>query len=103
VPKIILHYKEDPCEEPKSGNYEIDKTLIDPVQESETTSNLIEIKGIGSKRAKELEIAGVKTISDLAKCSSAHLSEKTGIPISQISNWIIESNKLTKRATIISA
>ena len=59
-------------------------------------SNLTEIEGIGPKRALELEIAGVKTVSDLAKRSPKHLAEKTGIPITQISKWIIEANKLTK-------
>ena len=59
-------------------------------------SNLTEIEGIGPKRALELEIAGVKTISDLAKRSPKHLAKKTGIPITQISKWIIEANKLTK-------
>ena len=59
-------------------------------------SNLTENEGIGPKRALELEIAGVKTISDLAKRSPKHLAEKTGIPITQISKWIIEANKLAK-------
>ena len=105
--KLILHYNEHPYEEPiiesSSAIYETNKILMGTVQESETISNLTEIKGIGVKRAKELEILGVKTISDLAKCSPKHLSEKTGIQISQISNWIIEANNLTKRAIIISA
>ena len=55
---------------------------------------MTEIKGIGPQRALELELAGVKTISDLAKRSPKHLAEKTGIPITQISKWIIEANKL---------
>jgi predicted flap endonuclease-1-like 5' DNA nuclease len=59
-------------------------------------SDLKEIPGIGSKRALELEMAGVKTIADLAKRSPKHLAEKTGIPISQISKWIVEANKLQK-------
>ena len=59
-------------------------------------SNLTEIEGIGPKRALDLELAGVKTISDLAKRSPKHLAKKTGISITQISKWIIEANKLTK-------
>ena len=101
--KILLHYNEDPFKDSNNANNRIEKNLINPFQESEKISNLLEIKGIGSKRVKELELAGIKTISDLAKCSPAHLSEKTGISISQISNWIIESNKLARKAEIISA
>jgi cytosine/uracil/thiamine/allantoin permease len=41
-----------------------------------------------------LESAGVKTIADLAKRSPKYLAKKTGLPITQISSWIIEANKL---------
>jgi len=59
-------------------------------------SKLTELEGIGPKRAFELELAGVQTISDLAKRSPKHLAKKTGIPITQISKWIIEANKHTE-------
>ena len=78
-----------------SFDYDL-KNLLSEEQKSETGSNLSQINGIGPKRAIDLEIAGVKTISDLAKRSPQHLAEKTGIPITQISNWIIEANKLKK-------
>lgn len=58
------------------------------------TSELTQINGIGPKHAFDLEFAGVKSISDLAKRSPQHLSEKTGIPITQISKWIIEANEI---------
>ena len=57
-------------------------------------SELTKINGIGQKRASDLELAGVTTIADLAKRPPKHLSEKTGIPITQISSWIIEANKM---------
>ena len=74
-------------------NKDLEKILS---KDSTNLSGLREIKGIGAKRALELELAGVKTISDLAKRSPKHLAKKTGIPITQISKWIIEANKLTK-------
>lgn len=77
-----------------STSKEIEKLLSDHV--TKTESDLTEIKGIGPKRALDLEIAGVRTISDLAKRSPKHLAEKTGMPIKQISKWIIEANKLKK-------
>jgi hypothetical protein len=70
-------------------------SLIDDKIETEY-SDLTKIKGIGFKRAIELELAGVKNISDLAKRSPQHLAEKTGIPISLISDWIIQANKFKK-------
>ena len=76
-------------------DYEL-RTLLNNDQINEIPSDLTEIKGIGPKRAIELELAGVKTISDLAKRSPQHLAEKTGIPITQISEWIIKANKLKK-------
>lgn len=98
--KLVLHYNKNPCDEYliETSNFgdEFEKIVLNQVEGSESISNLREIKGIGSKRAKELELAGVKTASDLAKRSPKHLSEKTGISITQISKWIIEANKLTK-------
>jgi replicative superfamily II helicase len=70
-------------------------SLIDEKIETDY-SDLTKIKGIGFKRAIELELAGVKNISDLAKRSPQHLAEKTGISISLISNWIIQANKYKK-------
>ena len=78
--------------EKSSFDYEA-KDLLSKDQKFETESSLTVIKGIGPKRALDLEFAGVKTISDLAKRSPKHLAKKTGIPITQISKWIIEANK----------
>ncbi len=73
-----------------------DENLAGEDQKVEKTSNLTGIKGIGPKRASELERAGVKTVSDLAMCSPKRLVEKTGIPIKQISKWIKEAKKQSK-------
>ncbi len=100
--KIVLNYNKNPCQESivKTPNVtnDFEKNLLEgQFQRIVNISNLTEIKGIGSKRAEELELAGIKTVTDLAKRSPKHLSEKTRIPITQISNWIIEANKLTRR------
>lgn len=79
-----------------SFDREIDD-LFSKEQKVGVVSNLTEINGIGPNRAMELELAGVKTISDLAKRSPKHLAEKTGIPISQVSKWIVEANKLKNK------
>ena len=68
----------------------------DRSQKVEIAPDLTRINGIGPRRALELELAGVRTVSDLATRSPQHLSEKTGIQIVLISKWIVEANKLTK-------
>ena len=102
--KLILNYNKNPCEEflnvPSNVINEF-KTSMVPLKESKKFSKLTEIKGIGPKRAKELENAGVKTVSELAKLSPKHTAEKTGIPIEKISNWIIEANKLLDKEKIL--
>jgi predicted flap endonuclease-1-like 5' DNA nuclease len=100
--QMVLNYNKNPCQEsiiktPNFANDSEKKLIEDQFQGIVSTSSLTEIKGIGLKRAEELELAGIKTVTDLAKRSPQHLAEKTGIPITQISNWIIEANKLTKR------
>jgi len=87
---------------PKSSEYSSYETRKSSSLDSDVEkllgkdSNLTELEGIGPKRAFELELAGIKTISDLAKRSPKHLAKKTGIPITQISKWIIEANKHTE-------
>ena len=100
--QMVLNYNKNPCQEsiiktPNVANDSEKKLIEAQFQGIAITSNLIEIKGIGLKRAEELELAGIRTVTDLAKRSPQHLAEKTGIPITQISNWIIGANKLTKR------
>ena len=57
---------------------------------------LTEIKGIGSKRARELEAVGVNTVSDLATASAKVLSQNTGISEKTISRWIAQANGITE-------
>ena len=96
--QLILNYNKNPFEEFLSSPSDVInefKISVDSVEEYNKFSELTEIKGIGPKRAKELENVGVKKVSDLAKLSPKYVAEKTGIPIEKISNWIIEANKLT--------
>jgi predicted flap endonuclease-1-like 5' DNA nuclease len=93
--KLLLNYNDDPLEaSPENISKLENKTNKTPDQTTTRLDDLTEINGIGSKRAEELESAGVKTIADLAKRSPKNLAEKTGLPITQISTWIIEANKL---------
>ena len=55
--------------------------------------SLLEINGIGSKRAQLLATAGVKNISDLADSSILILSSKTGISKKLLSKWITRAKK----------
>ena len=85
-----------------SGYSDLDKDIEGLVrdtnyyQESNVVGDLIEIDGIGKKRARDLMFAGVKSVSDLSKRSPKHLSRKTGIPIKTISTLIINANEIVK-------
>ena len=93
--KLILNYNNDPFEASLVDITKFEnKSNKIPDKVPPQVADLTEINGIGSKRAEELESAGVKTVADLAKRSPKHLAEKTGLPITQISTWIIEANKL---------
>jgi predicted flap endonuclease-1-like 5' DNA nuclease len=61
---------------------------LSDVHVSETESDLTKIKGIYPKRALDLEIVGVKTISDLAKRSPKHLAEKPEYPLNKSQNGL---------------
>lgn len=99
VGSILFLMKRDKGSSFEASSYvldpEVEMLLNDDVIVNES-SELTEIKGIGKKRACELEFAGVTSIADLAKRSPQHLSEKTGISIAQISSWIVEANKIKK-------
>ena len=72
----------------------LEEVEVKEPKESEPLRDLTEIQGIGPRRAEELRAAGVKTVSDLAKRSAKNLSEKTGIPIKNISKWIVQANEM---------
>ena len=75
---------------------DIDRLVRDTkdYQDSNAIGDLMVINGIGKKRAIDLVFAGVRSVSDLSKRSPKHLSRKTGIPIKEISKWIISANKI---------
>ena len=96
-----MSHKVNPCKKQKIDPFErLIKSEKIANQDQSTTrkSNLIEINGIGSKTAKKLEKAGIKTVPDLAKRSPKHLSEKTGVSLALVCKWIIEANKITEQS-----
>ncbi|MFC1487743.1 helix-hairpin-helix domain-containing protein [Thermoproteota archaeon] len=72
----------------------VTRRVDDEVSNLITASDLTEIKGIGSKRARILDLAGIKNSSDLAKSSIPMLSSKTGIPEQFLLNWIKQAKDL---------
>jgi predicted flap endonuclease-1-like 5' DNA nuclease len=79
---IIIAIKKS---QPTTGEEEVEEVFGE--------TELTEIKGIGAKRAKELNAVGVNTVSGLATASAKDLSQKTGISEKTISRWITEANK----------
>ena len=72
-------------------------------EKTKIASDLMSIKGIGSKNAEKLGLAGVNTISDLAECSASSLSKETGIPASKLLNWIVKAKTLTEEQVMVPA
>ena len=99
--KLLLGYNVNPCKKQKIDPFDRlikSEKIANQGQSTTRKSNLIEINGIGSKTAKKLEKAGIKTVPDLAKRSPKHLSEKTGVSLALVCKWIIEANKITEQS-----
>jgi predicted flap endonuclease-1-like 5' DNA nuclease len=58
------------------------------------TIELIQIKGIGEKRAKQLKNLGINNANDLAKASVKTLAQKLKISPKTVKKWIQNANKL---------
>ena len=66
----------------------------DKVLDLKSTLDLTDIKGIGSKRAEALSLAGVKSVSNLSDSSVYSLSSKTGISEKLLVKWIQKAKDL---------
>jgi len=94
---------EMPPEAPVDVSAECELVAEEVDEKAEIESDLMTIKGIGSKQVEELGLVGVHTISDLAKCSASSLSEKTGLPTSKLLSWIVKAKTMTEEQEMIPA
>ena len=72
----------------------VTRRVGDKVLDLKSVLDLTEIKGIGSKRAETLGLAGVKNVSDLANSSVFSLSSKTGVSEKILLKWIKQAKDL---------
>jgi len=63
-----------------------------------TVAPLTEVKGIGEKRAEQLEGLGFNTIEELAKASAKKLASKLKISPKITAKWIENAKKLTEKS-----
>jgi len=65
------------------------------VAETETKSSLrlVDVKGIGPKRAEQLRSIGIQSVEELAKQSSEELSKKANVSTKIAGKWIEEAKK----------
>jgi len=63
------------------------------VVEKKLKKALTDIKGIGPKRAKELEAIGIKTVDSLAKSSPKKIARSLNIATKDALRWIKEARK----------
>ncbi|MFP3985567.1 MAG: helix-hairpin-helix domain-containing protein [Candidatus Bathyarchaeia archaeon] len=68
--------------------------LILPPQTIESSFDLTQVKGIGEKRAKQLETIGITIVADLAAVSGEELAEKLGVSHKITSRWIKSAKNL---------
>jgi len=73
-------------------------TVKDAVTETETRSSLqlVDVKGIGPKRAEQLRSIGIQSVEELAKQSSEELSKKANVSTKIAGKWIEEAKKTLK-------
>lgn len=64
----------------------------------EMVSELTQVKGIGVKRAEQLESLGIKTVKDLAEASAEELAEKLEISPKITIKWITNAKKLAEKS-----
>jgi DNA-directed RNA polymerase subunit L len=76
-PRIFIKVKEGPV--PRRG---------------EKIIPLTEVKGIGPKRAEQLEKAGIKSANDLVRANLNKISEKSGISVAVLEKYFSEAEKL---------
>ncbi|RLG91683.1 hypothetical protein DRO34_03730 [Candidatus Bathyarchaeota archaeon] len=64
----------------------------------EMVSELTQVKGIGAKRAEQLERLGIKTIKDLAEASAEELAAKLEISPKITGKWITNAKELAEKS-----
>jgi predicted flap endonuclease-1-like 5' DNA nuclease len=72
--------------------------VFTPTTEARTTPKLelTEVKGIGEKRAVQLEAMGISNIDDLAEASAEDIAKKLQISLKITKKWIDSAKKLAK-------
>ena len=72
--------------------------VFTPTAEARTTPKLelTEVKGIGEKRAVQLEAIGISNIDDLAEASAEDIAKKLQISLKITRKWIDSAKKLAK-------
>ena len=70
-------------------------TAKEAVTETETrfSLQLVDVKGIGPKRAEQLRSIGIQSVEELAKQSSEELSKKAHVSTKIAGKWIEEAKK----------
>jgi len=70
-------------------------TAKEAVTKTETKSSLklVDVKGIGPKRAEQLRSIGIQSVEELAKQSSEELSKKANVSTKIAGKWIEEAKK----------
>jgi predicted flap endonuclease-1-like 5' DNA nuclease len=70
------------------------KTAPATVTSATSKLQLMQVKGIGKKRATQLKALGINSVDDIAKASAKTVSEKLKISLKTVSKWIENAKEL---------
>ncbi len=59
-----------------------------------SSKELVRVKGIGGKRAAQLESLGINNIDDLANANAAEVASKLGVSVKIVEKWVSGAKKL---------
>jgi predicted flap endonuclease-1-like 5' DNA nuclease len=67
-----------------------------------TTTALTKVRGIGSKRSKQLRSIGITSVESLVKHTSKELAEKAGVSEKITTKWLQNARKLSESNPTVS-
>lgn len=80
---------------------EVEKEEEKLVTVPEVAIDLTELRGIGSKRAEKLKVAGIKNVQDLAESNPGNVAKALGFSEKRSSRLISEAHSLLENYRVI--
>jgi predicted flap endonuclease-1-like 5' DNA nuclease len=72
------------------------ENIVENLAPSTAMIALTRVKGIGEKRAAQLEVLGINSVGDLSKASVKNIANKLKISPKIVGSWVANSKELVK-------